>query len=161
MISTIDELVRTRVAQPAVDAMGLDPAGWSRSAARTASSGFVVSTLGVAAIFATAAMPFASATTVLLGAAHVLSVRMDAHAGRIRRHVPLAAFGRTFQLAETVAAMVFLAFVASRHSPIWTALVATYAMALLLADAVSYVSICDDPPPPSQKRGLTPLPTGA
>lgn len=152
MLETLDGLVLQRVAQPMVDALQLDPSRWPLRAAQAASSAFVVSCLGVAAIFALAAMPFNSATTIALGAAHVLSVRLDAHAGRLRHLNPLGPFSRLFLVAETIGSTFLLGYVHHSGSAVWTALVAIFVAGLCMASAVAYVSICDRPPPP-RRRG--------
>lgn len=148
MLETLDGLVLRHVAQPLVDALQIEPSRWSRKAAQAASSAFVVSCVGIAAIFVLAVMPFNSVTTIVLGSAHVFSVRVDAHMGRLRIGSPLGPFSRLFLIAETVAATLFLGYVHHAGSAVWTALVAVFIAGLCMASAVAYVSICDRPPPP-------------
>jgi len=161
MLETLDGLVLRNVAQPLVDALQLDPSRWSRRVARAASSAFVVSCLGIAAIFAMAVMPFNSVTTVILGSAHVLAVRIDAHAGRLRHLGPMGAFSRMFLIAETIGCTFLLGYVHHSGSAVWTALVAVFAAGLCMAGAVAYVSICDRPPPPRRKGSTRSARAGA
>jgi hypothetical protein len=161
MLETLDGLVLRHVAQPMVDALQLDPARWPRKAAQAASSAFVVSCLGVAAIFALAAMPFDSATTIVLGAAHVLSVRIDAYAGRLRQASALGPFSRLFLIAETIGCTLLLGYVHHAGSAVWTALVAVFVAGLCMAAAVAYVSICDRPPPPRRRDTTRAVGAGA
>lgn len=159
MILAIDLFVRRRIAQPAVDAFQLDPDTWPDNAARAASSAFVISTLGVAGIFAFYAMPMNSIWTIVLGATHVISVMGDVRFARIRRLFPddgTPVIARVMQLVEIMALIMFLAFVIPYRSAAWTSLVAIFLAEVVVATAASYVSICDRPPPPRRRTSRAP-----
>lgn len=152
---TLDRFIRKRIAQPAVDAFQLDLDRWPASAARAASSAFVISCLGVSALFATFGMAQNSIWTIVLGAAHVYSVRSDVRYGAMRRMLRdefMPAFARVMQLVELLALMAFLAFVVTYRSALWTSLVSVFLAGVAISTAVAYVSICSPPPPP-RRRG--------
>ncbi len=154
MIMALDSFIRIRLAQPAVDALQIDPDRWATSAARAASSAFVISCLGVAGIFAVGGMPQNSLWTIILGAAHVYSVRSDVSYVAMRRMMRdefMPALARVMQLVEIVALLAFLAFVIPYRSALWTSLVAVFLAGVVISTAVAYVSVCDRPPPPRRR----------
>jgi len=161
MLEALDRLLLTHVAQPAVDALQIEPTAWSRSAARTSSAAFMTSCLGIALLLVAAGRPFDCMAMLILGAAHVSSVQIDAYAGKLHRDGASASFGRLFQIAETLMCTWLLTYVAKVGSAPWTALICVFLAALLIADAVAYVSICDKPPPPRRRNSRTMAGSGA
>lgn len=155
MIEAMDGLIRGRVAQPAVDAFGIDPGEWSGRVAIMAASAFVVSCLAIATLLLWGNMAGTAAATVALGGFHAASVIVDARRGVVHRDHPLTRSGRILQLGEMAGAMLLLAFVASYGMAAPTAAGCVLVIALVLAVAVAYVSICDRPPPPRRNASRT------